>query len=167
MAARRVLTMGKQIHKKASNITIEEKIALAQEYTRLWAQFFNFFGDGFEGRKISEEAEAQFFRNMTELARMEFRLSYYAGDKFRVGPAILNLLSQAVSLTNIHQMSESQFAKFQYDWHVIFIGLNKCLGRLIQARPEPKEGQRPAVAQARAPQAPSAPPPPPQAGNSV
>lgn len=150
--------MGKQIHKKVSQITIEEKIALAQEYTRLWAQFFNYFGDGFEGRKITEEAEAQFFRTMTELARKEFRLSFYAGEKFKSAPAILGLLSQAVSLTNIHQMSESQFAKFQYDWHVIFIALNKCLGRLIQARPEPKDGKPLPAVQPQAPQSPSAQP---------
>ena len=147
--------MGKQIHRKISQITIDEKIALAQEYAHLWARFFNFFGDGFENRKITEEGEAQFFRAMTELARKEFRLSCFAGDTFNVSAAILNLLSQAVSLTHIHEMSESQFAKFQFDWHVAFIALNKCLGRLMQLRPVPKEGQdgkqRPASTQPPAP----------------
>ena len=159
--------MGKQIRKKITQIGIEEKIALAQDYTRLWAQFFNFFGDGFEGRKITEEGEAQFFRTMTELARKEFRLTLFAGNTFKAGPAILGILSQAVSLTHIHEMSESQFAKFQYDWHVIFIALNKCLGRLLQQRPEPKEGQggkRLVASQSQSPKPPSAPQQSPQAG---
>ena len=164
--------MGKQIHKKLTQITIDEKIALAEEYTRLWAQFFNFFGDGFEGRKITPEAESQFFRAMTELARKEFRLSIFVGEQFKLGPAILALLSQAVSLTHIHEMSESQFSKFQYDWHVVFIALNKCLGRLLQARPEPKPGQAGKKASAGQPprepaQASPASQPPAQAGKSA
>ena len=49
-----------QTRKKVAGVTIDEKIAIAEEYTRLWAQFFNFFGDGFEGRKITPEGRSSF-----------------------------------------------------------------------------------------------------------
>jgi hypothetical protein len=118
---------------------IEEKIALCKEYTQRWALFFNFFGDGFEGRKITAENEGKFFQCTTDLARREFRLSYFMAEDFTRGSEILDILSKAVSLNHIHEMSEAQFSKFQLAWHQVFIALNKCLGRLMQQLPEVEE----------------------------
>jgi len=134
--------------------TLEEKIAICEDYTQQWGKFFNFFGDGFEGRKVTGETEAEFFRVMTDLARKEFRLIYFMEADFKSGDQITEILRSAVSLSNIQGMSEAQFSKFQYEWHVVFIALNKCLGRLIQQRPVPKAAR--AVA-AKQPQ--SGPPP--------
>ena len=132
---------------------LEQKIALCQDFTQRWAKFFNFFGDGFEGRKITADSEAQFFRLMTELARGEFRVSHTIGSEFTQGPDILTILSDAVSLTHIHEMGEGQFAQFQHAWHVVFIALNKTLGRLLQQRPEPKEAAKPKKQEAEKPAA--------------
>ena len=113
-------------------IPLDEKIALCEVFTKKWADFFNFFGDEFEGRKITGENEAQFFRAMTDLAREQFRLTYFLGGDLSVGEQITTILSEAVSLMHIHDMSEAQFASFQLKWHQVFIALNKCLGRLIE-----------------------------------
>lgn len=135
-------------------IRLEEKIAVCQEYTQLWASYFNFFGDGFEGRKVTGEAEAQFFRIMTDLARKQFRLVHYIGDDLKNPEAILSILYTSVSLSNLQGMNEAQFSKFQHEWHIVFIALNKCLGRLMEKIPVPKPG-KPAPA-AKAPQKPAA-----------
>ncbi len=132
--------MGK-VRKKKKNIELDEKIALCQEYTQRWGQFFNFFGDRFEGRKITAKDEARFFHAMTELARKEFRFSFFMNSDFNDGEKILDILSRSVSLNNIHEMSESQMGKLQHDWHVLFIAMNKCLGRLMQRRP-PENGKK-------------------------
>jgi len=122
--------------------SLEERIALCEEFTQLWAKFFNFFGDGFEGRKVTGEAEADFFRVMTDLARKQFRMAYFLGADLKSLDQITAILRTAVSLSNIQAMTESQFSKFQHDWHVLFIALNKCLGRLIAKRPPPKGGAK-------------------------
>ena len=76
---------------------------------------------------------------MTVLGRKQFRLLYLTeGDLSQGDASIIEILSDGISLTNIQSMSEAQFAKFQHDWHIIFIALNKCLGRLMARRPEPK-----------------------------
>lgn len=155
-------------------LDLDGKIALCQDYTQTWAKFFNFFGDGFEGRRVTADGETQFFRIMTDLARREYRLTYFLQDDFKMGKDILDVLSDAISLAHIQEMSEAQFSKYQLQWHVIFIALNKALGRLIERQPLPKETKKkPAkAAKAKAPQKPAkaakAPPPskpaPPPAG---
>jgi hypothetical protein len=126
-------------------IPLEEKISLCQNYAKEWAEFFGYFGDGFEGRKITAEGEAQFFRCMTDLARKQFRMEYFLGDDLQVGDKISGILGEAVSLMNIHGMSEAQFAQFQLKWHVVYIAINKCLGRLIARRPVEKDAARKAI----------------------
>jgi hypothetical protein len=123
----------KKVKKRALE-EVDKKIKLCQEYTQMWAHFFNFFADGFESRKITPEAEAQFFQVMTDLARKQYRLRYFLQDDCPNDEKILNILGDGVSLANIHEMTEAQFNKMQHTWHVIFIALNKSLGRLMQKR---------------------------------
>lgn len=139
----------------------DKQIAYCQEYTRLWQQFFTFFADGFENKKITPEAEGQFFQIMTELARKQYRLRYLLEDFCPADESFLSILGDAVSLSNLHEIPESQFQKIQLNWHIVFIELNKCLGRLIRqrelefAKMYPKG--KPAEKNAAAPGKPSAP----------
>ena len=119
-----------------TRITLDEKIVYCEETVELWAKFFDFFGDNFEDRKITADAEAEFFRAMTELARREYRFSYFMAEDFDGGQHILEILSEAVSLSNIYEMSEAQASKYHHAWHVVFIAMNKCLGRLMLRRPQ-------------------------------
>ncbi|MFP4380818.1 MAG: hypothetical protein ACLFUS_10000 [Candidatus Sumerlaeia bacterium] len=113
---------------------LDRKIDVCKDYANEWSKFFNFFADGFQNRKITGESEGQFFRTMTDLARKQYRLRFFLGNNCPADDRMLQILSDAVSLTNIAEMSEAQFNKMQHSWHVIFIALNKALGRLIQAR---------------------------------
>jgi len=117
---------------------IEKRITLCQEFTQLWAEFFGFFSDNFEGRKITGEDEARFFRIMTTIARKMFYCAYTIQSGFPKSEDVLALLGETVSLTNLHNMSDAQFGKIQHQWHIIYIRLNKCLGRLVEQRPVPK-----------------------------
>lgn len=128
--------------KNLKKLGLEEKITECQNYTQLWAQFFQFWGDRFEGRKITPENEGKFFSIMTSLAEKEFRFSYFMGDDFKKGEDVLDILSEAVSLNNVAEMSDAQFGKFQQEWHALFIAMNKCLGRLMQRRPQKKDKKK-------------------------
>ncbi|MFW6303896.1 MAG: hypothetical protein ACOC2L_04675 [Candidatus Sumerlaeota bacterium] len=129
--------------RKLKKIDIEEKIKVCQEFTQLWAQFFNLWGDGFEGRRVTSEDEAKAFQLMSTLARKLFRFDYMMQKEFTQAGTVQKVLSDAVSLTKIHDMTESQFSKFQLDWHVAFISMNKCLGRLNQRKPVDKKKEKP------------------------
>jgi len=120
--------------KKQLVARVDSKIALCQEYTQLWQEFFDFFADRLHDKKITAEEEAMFFKCMTDLARKQYRLRYFLGDICPSDEAILKIVSGAVSLTTIYEMTEAQFSKLQHSWHVIFIALNKSLGRLLQQR---------------------------------
>lgn len=132
--------------RKLKKIDIEEKIKVCQEFTQLWAQFFNLWGDGFEGRRVTSEDEAKAFQLMSTLARKLFRFDYMMEKEFTQAVTVQKVLASAVSLTRIHDMSESQFSKFQLDWHVAFIAMNKCLGRLNLRKPVDKKKAKPKAA---------------------
>ena len=136
--------------RKAKLQQLEAKIALCQEFAQMWAEFFGFFADHFESRKISGDDESRFFKAMTTIARKTFRCSYLIGEGFPKSDGILKILSEAVSLTNLNNMSDAQFGKFQHSWHVVYIRLNKCLGRLIEQRPMPKKKKGEEVAETHA-----------------
>lgn len=123
---------------------LEFKIKLLQEYTQKWANFFNFFADGFANTKITGEMESQFFNITTALARAQYRLRFFLGSYCPGDDKFLSILSDAVSLSAISEMSEAQFGRLQHSWHVVFIALNKSLGHFIQEKEElvgPAAGQ--------------------------
>ena len=141
------------------DIDIEEKIVLCQEYIKLWAKFYNFFGEGLATRKITGKGEAQFFDVMTVIARKQFHITYFLAGDFDHGDLLQEVLSEAISLTNIKGMTDAQFSKFQHNWHVVFIGMNKCLGRLMDRRPIPKPGKEKKTRAPKAEPKPEAAPP--------
>ncbi len=159
--------------RKLKAIDLDEKIKVCQEYTQFWAQFFNLWGDGFEGRRVTSEDEAKYFKIITVLARKLYRFDYMMQKEFTKAELVQKVLSGASSLSHIHDMTDSQFGKFQLDWHVAFLAMNKCLGKLNQRKPASHKGAdkaqaaaKQAPAQAQSPSAPqqptSSPPPPPQ-----
>lgn len=114
--------------------SLDHRIQLLQEYTSDWQSFFNYFADGSTTGKITGEKESRFFQLCTKLARQQYRLRYFIGKNCPGDDKMLGILSEVVSLTNINEMSEAQFNKLQHAWHVIFIALNKSLGKLLQER---------------------------------
>lgn len=116
-------------------------MAICREYTRLWQEFFKYFSDGFEGKKIYDKDEQAFFQLMNVLALNHFRFVEMAGDYFKGGDEALRVLTETPSLQAIAAMSEAQFSKLQIDWHTLFIAMNKTLGKLNTLLPPPPEAK--------------------------
>lgn len=127
----------KQIQKQL--LSVENRINVCNEYKTLWQEYFKFFSDGFEDKKILQTDEEAFFRIMNALAFHHYRFVELSGQFFKEGDGILKLLTETVSLQVLKQMSEAQFSKMQIDWHTIFLSMNKCLGKWIQQLPPPAE----------------------------
>lgn len=118
--------------------SLDNRLAVITEYKNLWQEYFRFFADGFDDRKITEKEEQGFFHIMNVLATNHYRFVEMAGEHFKDGNAILELLTETVSLGTLKQMSEAQFSKLCIDWHTVFINMNKAIGKLNMQKPQPK-----------------------------
>ena len=131
------MASAKQVQKQLTSL--DNRIAICREYTRLWQEYFKFFSDGFEDKRIYEKDEQAFFQIINVLALNHFRFSEMAGALFKDSDAILKVLTDTPSLQFIKQMSEAQFSKLLIDWHTLFISMNKTLGKLNMQLPPPTE----------------------------
>ncbi len=124
--------------------SIDNRLAVCTEYTRLWQEYFKFYADGFDEKQaISEQQEQQFFQMMNILALNHYRFCEMAGQFFKDGENILKVMASTYSLTGVKQMSEAQFAALLIDWHSLFITMNKAIGKLkLQLPPPGKEAKK-------------------------
>ena len=135
----------KQVQKQITSI--ENRLSTCREYKNLWQEYFQFFADGFEGKKIYDKDEQAFFQIMNVLAVNHFRFAELAGEYFKEAEGILKLLTDTVSLNVLKDMSEAQFSRLLIDWHTIFISMNKAIGKLMIQLPQtpPAKGGRAAA----------------------
>ena len=125
--------------------SLENRLATCREYKNLWQEYFKFFADGFDDKKIYERDEQAFFQIMNVLAVNHYRFVELAGDYFKDGEGVISVMTDSVSLSALKQMSEAQFSKLLIDWHTIFISMNKAIGKLMMqlaaAQPVGKGGK--------------------------
>ena len=133
-------------------MAMENRLAVVREYTDLWRQYFTFFTEREEGRKVTDADEQAFFQVMNALAANQFKFTELAHGFFKDGEAVLKVMTDTVSLQQILAMSDAQFSKTQIDWHALFIAMNKAIGRMHAALPPPdeKKGAKAAAAKKKA-----------------
>lgn len=125
---------GKKSKKPKINFnSLDYRIEVAQEYTNLWQKFFTFFGEGFEGRRISEAQEKEFHQVIQQLARQHYPYCEIIGDLLDNGSKnqIIDIISETVSLSHIKMISVSEFNTLMQDWHSVFISMNIALGHML------------------------------------
>jgi hypothetical protein len=121
---------------------IEKRIEICKVYAALWEEFFKCFGTGdLQERRIFDQDEASFKKIISELAHQKFRFVYYMGDKFSDGDKIIDVLERAENLHVLKDMADANFSKLEIDWHQVFIGMHRAVGRLMRELPleEPEE----------------------------
>ena len=110
--------------------SIENRLAVCQQYTKLWHDYFRFFSEELRDRRISDQEEQAFFQTIYVLASNQYRFVELAGQYFKDGDGILKVLCTTVSLQAIKNMSDAQYSQLLIDWHTIFIMMNKAIGKL-------------------------------------
>jgi hypothetical protein len=118
---------------------VENRLAICREYTRLWQEYFKYFSDGFEGKKIYDKDEQSFFQLMNVLALNHYRFAEMAAELMKDSEGVLKVLCDTPSLQTIAQMSEAQYSKLLIDWHTLFIAMNKAIGKLNVMMPPPEQ----------------------------
>lgn len=110
--------------------SVENRLAVCQQYTKLWHDYFRFFSEELRDKRITDQEEQAFFQIMYVLASNQYRFVELAGKYFKDGDGILKVLTDTVSLQAIKQMSDAQYSQLLIDWHTIFIMMNKAIGKL-------------------------------------
>jgi len=123
-------------------MTLQERIDLCKDYTRLWADFFKTFSEGLEHKKILHNEEVIFGQMVSLLAFKHYKITEMMEKHLPDPDGILEVLCEAASLQHLKELSEAQFSKFQVNWHTQFIAMNKCLGKLIIELPTEKRTER-------------------------
>ena len=129
----------KKVQKQLTSV--ENRLAICREYTRLWQEYFKYFSDGFEGKKIYDKDEQSFFQLMNVLALNHYRFTEMAAELFKDSDGVLKVLCDTPSLHTISQMSDAQYSKLLIDWHTLFIAMNKTIGKLNVMLPPPEEAK--------------------------
>jgi hypothetical protein len=130
--------------KKAAQRAVEElqaRINVLRDYTKLWQDYFQYFADREEGKKVTANEEAAFQQTVNVLALNHFRFVEMAGQHLKEGDAILKVLTETVSVAQIYQVSDAQLSKLQIDWHTTFIAMNKAIGKWMMQLPPPEPVQ--------------------------
>jgi hypothetical protein len=132
----------KEKRKKVNFNSAEYRIRVVRDYCRLWSDFFRAFAEGLHDRKIYEGDEQSFFQIVSLLAMNHYRFEMMAGEYFKDPDKIIKeVLGEAVNLSSLKNLSEAQFSKLEVDWHSVFIGMNKCVGKLLGTLPPEKAEQ--------------------------
>ncbi|MCB2155735.1 hypothetical protein KQI84_12695 [bacterium] len=121
--------------KAVQHLSIENRIAVVREYAALWQQFFTYFSDDLIEKNITQEEEHEFGNLVSILALNHFKFQELSIDYFKDAPKILNVLTETVSLSHMKAQPEATFSKIQIEWHTLFIGMNKALGKLLSELP--------------------------------
>ena len=134
------------------HLKLENRIAVVKEYTALWQKYFSFFSDTDRERNVTPEEEQEFANLVSILSLNHYKFQELAGDYFKDAPKVVNVLTETVSLNHLKTVPDATFSKIQVEWHTLFIGMNKALGKLLAALPAKKLAE---MQQSRQPQPPA------------
>lgn len=107
------------------------RIAVTRDYAGLWQQFFTFFADDLAERAVTPEEESEFHNLISLLALNHYKFQELTKGYFNDAPAVVDVLVEVVTLDQMRNMSEASLSKIQVDWHSLFIGMHKALGKML------------------------------------
>lgn len=130
-------------------LTYEEKKEIFVRFLTNWETYFKFFSNVQEAIVVTPENEERFFNLQVQLALDTYTLNQGAKGFFSDHKGILEILAQTPSLETLSKVTDSQFRKFQIDWHSLFLEINKAMGLFERAKgkvQQEKKGKKKKVA---------------------
>lgn len=119
-------------------LALPNRIAVVRDYAALWQQFFAFFADDLTDRAITADEEQEFANLVSLLALNHFKFQELSRGYFDAAPQVVAVLEEAVSLDHLQHLPPASFSKLQLEWHTLFIGMHKTLGKMLSELP-PKQ----------------------------
>lgn len=111
---------------------LEYRHMIVAEYTAMWREFYNYFGEGFEGRRITPQDEEGFNDLVHRLTKRHYIFSELVGKDFSKQDikAIFDIVCDSISISHLKKLSPSEFDRFLKNWHQVFINMYKALGKI-------------------------------------
>jgi uncharacterized protein (DUF2236 family) len=121
-----------------NHLALTNRIAVVRDYAALWQQFFTFFAEELTDKQITADEEAEFANIVSLLAVNHYKFQELTRGYFDDAVKVIAVLEEAVSLEQMQLLPPATFSKMQLDWHTLFIGMHKTLGKMISELP-PKQ----------------------------
>ncbi|MBX3730107.1 MAG: hypothetical protein KF858_13065 [Candidatus Sumerlaeia bacterium] len=121
-----------------NHLALLNRIAVVRDYAALWQQFFTFFAEELTEKTITADEEAEFANIVSLLAVNHYKFQELTRGYFDDAGKVIGVLEEAVSLEQMQLLPPATFSKMQLDWHTLFIGMHKTLGKMISELP-PKQ----------------------------
>lgn len=118
-----------------NHLSLPNRIAVVRDYAALWQQFFSFFADDLQERQITADEENEFANIVGLLVVNHFKFQELTRGYFDDAAKVVPVLEEAVSLDYMKNLQAATFSKLQVDWHTLFIGMHKTLGKMLSELP--------------------------------
>ncbi len=115
---------------KKKLVDLDERLKEIKNFLDLWLQFHKSYKRAYRGEEVSLEAEGEFLKMKSLLARRHSRLMESLGKNYVGAEPIRPLLSQTVTLRHMTRIRPEHYEQIERKWHNTYIHLNETIGKL-------------------------------------
>lgn len=121
---------------------LEKRVELCREFMNDWLLFNQILSAYPNPGANKAQLENQFLKIKSKLAREHKVLKDSLQSDYGIDQNLMNIISGATSLENIHAQSEVAIKKMQTEWHRAFISINETLGSLEDKKSRAEGGEK-------------------------
>ena len=113
------------------HLSLVNRVTVLRDYAGLWQQYFTFFAEDLEEKNFTQEQENEFQNLVSLLALNHFKFQELTKAYFKDAGKVVDVLKETASLYHLKKLPGASFSKLQVEWHTLFIGMNKALGKML------------------------------------
>jgi len=113
------------------HLSIVNRVTVLRDYAALWQRYFTFFQDDLEEKNFTPDEEQEFANIVSLLSLNHFKFQELTKAYFKDAGKVIDVLKETASLEMMKKMPGASFSKIQVEWHTLFIGMNKALGKML------------------------------------
>jgi hypothetical protein len=121
---------------------LEKRVEMCREFMNDWLLFNQILSAYPNPGANKAQLENQFLKIKSKLAREHKVLRDTLQADYGIDANLMNIVSGATSLENIHAQSEVAVKKLQTEWHRAFISINETLGSLEDKKARAEAGEK-------------------------
>jgi hypothetical protein len=121
---------------------LERRVELCREFMNDWLLFNQILSAYPNPGANKAQLENQFLKIKSKLAREHRVLKDTLQSDYNIDMNLMNIVSQATSLENIHGQSEVAIKKMETEWHRAFISINETLGSIEDKKARAEAGEK-------------------------
>lgn len=116
--------------KKKRESIFEDRLKDIKGFLEIWLQFHKAYKRAYRGEEITRDAEAEFLKMKSNIARRHTFLLESLGRDYINADTVRPILSQTVTLRHMSKLRPEHYEKIERAWHNTYIHLNESVGHL-------------------------------------